>query len=43
MANFRIGIGIASGTAVAGKIGTIDQAKVSVFGPVVNLASRLEG
>lgn len=43
LANFQMGIGIASGTAVAGKIGTIDQAKVSVFGPVVNLASRLEG
>ena len=31
------------GRAVAGKIGTVDQAKVTVFGPVVNLASRLEG
>jgi len=40
---FRIGIGIATGRAVAGKIGTIDQVKVTVFGPVVNLASRLEG
>ncbi len=43
LANFKMGIGIASGTAVAGKIGTVDQVKVSVFGPVVNLASRLEG
>jgi adenylate cyclase len=42
LADFRIGIGIASGRAVAGKIGTIDQVKVTVFGPVVNLASRLE-
>ena len=42
LANFKMGIGIASGSAVAGKIGTIDQAKVSVFGPVVNLASRLQ-
>ena len=42
LAAFRIGIGIASGRAVAGKIGTIDQVKVTVFGPVVNLASRLE-
>ena len=40
--DFRVGIGIASGRAVAGKIGTIDQVKVTVFGPVVNLASRLE-
>jgi adenylate cyclase len=39
---FRVGIGIASGRAVAGKIGTQDQVKVTVFGPVVNLASRLE-
>jgi len=43
LADFRMGIGIATGRAVAGKIGTIDQVKVSVFGPVVNLASRLEG
>lgn len=39
----KIGIGIAHGEAVAGKIGTKDQVKVTVFGPVVNLASRLEG
>jgi adenylate cyclase len=42
LSDFRIGIGIASGRAVAGKIGTVDQVKVTVFGPVVNLASRLE-
>ena len=41
--DFRIGIGIANGNAVAGQIGTTDQVKVTVFGPVVNLASRLEG
>ncbi len=41
--DFRVGIGIASGNAVAGRIGTTDQVKVTVFGPVVNLASRLEG
>ena len=40
---FRCGIGIASGRAVAGQIGTVDQVKVTAFGPVVNLASRLEG
>ncbi len=39
---FRVGIGIASGRAVAGGIGTAEQAKVTVFGPVVNLASRLQ-
>ncbi len=43
LADFQVGIGLATGTAVAGGIGTIDQLKVSVFGPVVNLASRLEG
>ncbi|MFW6125061.1 MAG: adenylate/guanylate cyclase domain-containing protein [Pirellulales bacterium] len=40
---FRAGIGVASGRAVAGKLGTADQVKVTVFGPVVNLAARLEG
>ncbi|MCI0701243.1 MAG: adenylate/guanylate cyclase domain-containing protein [Planctomycetia bacterium] len=39
---FRVGIGIATGRAVAGSIGTPEQAKVTVFGPVVNLASRLQ-
>jgi len=42
LANFTMGIGIAHGRAVAGKIGTSEQVKVTVFGPVVNLASRLE-
>jgi adenylate cyclase len=41
--SFRCGIGVAFGTAVAGRIGTTDQVKVTAFGPVVNLASRLEG
>lgn len=40
---FQAGIGVATGPAVAGKIGTVDQVKVTVFGPVVNLAARLEG
>ena len=40
--DFRIGLGIATGTAVAGRIGTEDQVKVTVFGPVVNVAARLE-
>ncbi len=40
---FRCGIGIATGRAVAGRIGTVDQVKVTAFGPVVNLSSRLEG
>lgn len=42
LADFRLGIGIASGRAVAGKIGAVDQVKVTVFGPVVNRAARLE-
>ncbi|MBX3423549.1 MAG: adenylate/guanylate cyclase domain-containing protein [Pirellulaceae bacterium] len=42
LANFLAGLGIATGPAVAGRIGTADQVKVTVFGPVVNLASRLE-
>ena len=40
---FRIGMGIAHGSAIAGRIGTDDQAKIGVFGPVVNLGSRLMG
>jgi adenylate cyclase len=40
---FRCGVGLATGRAVAGRIGTVDQVKVTAFGPVVNLASRLEG
>ena len=43
LVGFHVGIGIATGPAVAGKIGSRDQAKIGVFGPVVNLASRLEG
>ena len=43
LTDFQIGLGIATGKAVAGKIGTTDQVKVTVFGPVVNLAARLEG
>jgi adenylate cyclase len=42
LSDFRVGIGIARGRAVAGKIGTSDRMSVTVFGPVVNLASRLE-
>lgn len=41
--DFRMGIGVATGKAVAGKIGTSHQVKVTAFGPVVNLAARLEG
>ena len=43
LSGFRMGIGIASGSAVAGRIGTSDQVKVTAFGPTVNVASRLEG
>lgn len=41
-ARFSCGIGIATGVAVAGRLGSHDLAKVDVFGPTVNLASRLE-
>jgi adenylate cyclase len=37
------GVGVAHGRALAGRIGTEQQAKIGVFGPVVNLGSRLEG
>ncbi len=43
LAGFTCGIGLATGPAIAGRLGTEDQFKVGVFGPVVNLASRLEG
>ena len=42
LSGFQAGIGLSTGKAVAGRIGTVDQVKVTVFGPVVNLASRLE-
>lgn len=42
LAGFACGVGIASGRAVAGKLGTPEQFKVSVYGPPVNLAARLE-
>ncbi len=41
-ATFHCGAGIASGRVIAGRLGTYDQAKISVYGPRVNLASRLE-
>jgi len=41
--DFQMGLGIATGPAVAGRIGTTEQVKVTAFGPVVNLAARLEG
>jgi adenylate cyclase len=43
LAGFACGLGLAHGPAIAGRLGTLDQFKVGVFGPVVNLASRLEG
>ncbi|MCZ2343062.1 MAG: adenylate/guanylate cyclase domain-containing protein [Bacteroidales bacterium] len=42
LAGLACGVGIAHGPAVAGKLGTFDQIKIGVFGPVVNRASRLE-
>jgi len=40
---FSVGVGICHGQAIAGEIGTTRQAKIGVFGPVVNQGSRLEG
>ena len=40
---FRVGVGVAWGNAIAGRIGPEQIIKVGVFGPVVNLCSRLEG
>ncbi len=40
---FACGVGIAHGRAIAGQIGTAQQAKIGVFGPVVNQGSRIEG
>jgi adenylate cyclase len=39
---FSVGIGIAHGRAIAGQIGTRQQSKIGVFGPVVNQCARLE-
>ncbi len=41
--SFNVGIGLAHGEALAGRIGSDEQVKVGVFGPFVNLGSRLEG
>jgi len=43
LSGFEVGIGISRGKAIAGRIGTKELVKVGVFGPVVNLACRLEG
>jgi adenylate cyclase len=42
LCGFRIGIGVGLGDAIAGRIGAQEQIKVGVFGPIVNLASRLQ-
>lgn len=38
-----LGIGVATGIGLAGQIGTQQQAKIGVFGPIVNQGARLEG
>ncbi len=43
LAGFTCGVGIAHGRAIAGQIGTPQQAKIGVFGPVVNQGARIEG
>lgn len=42
-AGLSLGIGIATGIGLAGQIGTKHQAKIGVFGPIVNQGARLEG
>jgi adenylate cyclase len=42
LCGFSVGIGISHGRAIAGRIGTTEQIKVGVFGPVVNMGARLE-
>lgn len=42
LAGFSVGLGVAHGNAIAGHIGTPKQAKIGVFGPVVNQGARLE-
>ena len=42
LAGFHVGIGVAHGRAIAGKIGAAEQIKVGAFGPVVNMGARLE-
>jgi adenylate cyclase len=39
---FHVGIGICHGEAITGRIGSDEQIKVGVFGPIVNMASRLQ-
>ncbi len=39
----KCGLGLTHGTAVAGRMGAHDLAVVDLYGPVVNLAFRLEG
>lgn len=39
---FACGIGLAHGLGLAGRLGTREQYKIGVFGPVVNRAARLE-
>ncbi len=42
LAGFRVGIGIAHGRAVAGRIGTDQFAKVGVFGPLFEAGASLQ-
>lgn len=43
LTGLSVGVGVAHGRALAGQIGTEQQAKIGVLGPVVDQGSRLEG
>lgn len=42
ISQFNCGIGLAHGAAVVGRLGVYDQFKLDAYGPVMNLAARLE-
>jgi len=41
--NFRVGVGINTGTALAGAVGPMERQEYTVIGNTVNLAARIDG